>query len=413
MPLIVYGLNHKTASLDIREQVAFAPEKTPLALQKLFQSNAANEVMILSTCNRTEIYSHAEHPEALAEWLRQHALLSQAAATDSWYCYQDQQMVRHVMRVASGLDSMVVGEAQILGQMKNAFELARQAGTIGGRLERLFQTVFAVTKQVRTETGVGMSPVSVVYSAVTLAKHIFTDLSKCNVLLIGAGQTIELAAMHLANCGVKRIIIANRSLSKAQQLADKFYGHGIVLADIPLYLAQTDIVITATASQLPVLGKGSVERALKARKHRPMFMVDLAVPRDIEPEIKNLADVYLYDLDDLQALIKENLKSRQEAAKQAEEIIEIQAKYFMRELQALNAVDTICAYREKLDQLRDQELTKALDLLQRGEAPQIVLTEMARTLTNKILHMPSTQLRQAAFDGQLELLLLARRLFDL
>ncbi len=413
MNFIACGINHKTASLSLREQVVFSAENTPVALCELITAGAANEAMILSTCNRTEVYTHVANNEQFIQWLNNHPQTAGMVDSAHWYWHYDQQAVGHIMRVASGLDSMMIGEPQILGQVKQAFKMAQQVGAIGSQLHRLLQRVFAVTKHIRTHTGIGASPVSVAYAAVTLGRRIFTDLSKCQVVLIGGGQTIELVALHLADFGVKQIVIANRSLEKAQKIAEQLQGHAIRMGDIPAYLQKADLVISATASALPIIGKGMVERALKSGKRRPRLMLDLAVPRDIEPEVADLEDVYLYNMDDLQNIVTENLQSRVESARCADQIIEIQARYFMRQLQALSAVDTIRSYREKLEYLRDQELSKAQAQLVRGLDPLQVLNEMARALTNKVMHAPTTQLRQAAFEGEPEMLLLARRLFDI
>lgn len=413
MTFIACGLNYKTAPLNIREQVSIANEAIPAALQNLCQLKAVNEAMILSTCNRTELYVECDDSQALHYWLATWRKLEQHHLKPYLYFHQNHAAVRHIMRVASGLDSMVLGEPQILGQLKQAFHVARDLGTVGNQLDRLLQTVFAVGKQVRSDTAIGASPVTLIYAATNLAKRIFTELSNCTVLLIGAGDMIELAGLHFANLGIKQIIVANRSIDKAMQLAQKFSGRGVAIADIPMHLKEADIVLTATASELPILGKGAVESALKARKHRPIFMVDIAVPRDIEPEVGDLEDVFLYNIDDLQEIIEVNKHSRQEASIQAEAIVELQVANFMRELQGLKAVDTICAYREKLEILREQELTKALDRLHHGEHPESILNEMSRNLINKIMHNPTVNLRQAACDGRLELLMLARKLFDI
>jgi glutamyl-tRNA reductase len=413
MPLIACGINHKTAPIEVREQLTFAPEHTSLALQELLSCGAANEAMILSTCNRTEIYTHANSLTSLVNWLSDHPQIGQVAGTEHWYWHQDQLAVSHLMRVASGLDSMVLGEPQILGQMKQAFSLAQQTGAIGHELNKLLQKVFSVTKQVRTQTRIGASPVSVAYAAVTLAKRIFSDLSKAQVLFIGSGQTIELAALHLSDFGVKRFVFTNRSIAKAERLAQQFAGQSINMADIPLYLRPADIVVSATSSPLPILGKGMVESALKVGKRRPLLMLDMAVPRDIEAEVAELEDVYLYNVDHLQNIVTENLKSRTDAAEQAEAMIDIQARYYMRQRETQDATQTIRAYRDKLQSWRDEEVSKALAQLGQGAAAEMVLTQMARSLTNKILHTPSVQLRQAGFDNQIELLLAARRLFDL
>ncbi len=415
MPLIACGINHKTAPLAVREQVALLPEHTPIALRELLEEGAANEAIILSTCNRTEIYSHI-HTLALprfTDWLATHPLLGKIAHSDHWYWHQDQQAVEHMMRVASGLDSMMLGEPQILGQMKQAFLLAEETGTVGTQLQRLLQKVFSVTKQVRTETNVGLHPVSIAYAAVTLAKRIFSDLSKSHVLLVGAGQTIELFALHLSDHGVKHFIFANRSLDKAASLAAQFGGQSIAMADIPLYLQKVNMVVSATRSTLPILGKGMVESALKIGKRRALLMLDMAVPRDIEPEVAHLEDVYLYNIDHLQDIVQENLKSRLDAAQQAEAMIDLHARYYMRQLEAKDVDQTICAYRERLETVRDRELEKALAALNQGEKPEIVLKQMARLLTNKMLHTPSVQLREAALNHQNDLLLAARKLFDL
>ncbi|MDF3054736.1 MAG: hemA [Gammaproteobacteria bacterium] len=413
MALIACGFNHKTAPLAIREQVVFSPENATQMLADLLRQGAANEAMILSTCNRTEFYTHVDHPRQFSDWLAAHPRIADIAYSQHWYTHYDQQAVKHMMRVAAGLDSMVLGEPQILGQMKQSFAMASEMGAVGTQLQRLLQRVFSVTKQVRSNVAIGESPVSVAYAAVNIAKRIFADLSKTNVLLIGAGQTVELAGLHLFESGVKQLAIANRSLDKAQKLAEQFYGNAITIADIPLYLKQADIVVSATASTLPILGKGMIESALKSGKRRPLLMLDMAVPRDIEPEAAELEDVYLYNIDHLRDMTVENMKSRKQAALLAEEMIETQAHYFMRQLQSLDAVDTICAYRKKLDALRDREISNALAALKRGEAPEVVLREMGRVLTNKIMHVPTVEMRKAAFDGQTEVLLLAKQLLGL
>ncbi|HEB85878.1 MAG TPA: glutamyl-tRNA reductase, partial [Gammaproteobacteria bacterium] len=287
------------------------------------------------------------------------------------------------------------------------------AGAIGQQLNRLFQHTFAVAKQVRTETAIGASPVSVAFAAVSLAKQIFADISKHTALLIGAGETIELVARHLHEQGLHKIIVANRTVERAQELAQLFDGEAIALADIPGRLVNADIIISSTASQLPILGKGAVERTLKARKHRPIFMVDIAVPRDIEPEVSQLNDVYLYTVDDLQEVIEEGRQSREEAAKQAEKIIDTQVDYFMGWLRSLDAVDTIRAYRQQANRLRDETLQHAERQLASGKDPQQVMGELARSLTNKLIHQPTVQLNHAAYEGRNELLSNARNLFGL
>lgn len=413
MALTVCGLNHQTAPLSVREQAVFAPEATGVALKDLLSQRVASEAVILSTCNRTELYADTEDPAALGVWLAKHHGLCCDTLSAHLYIHQEASAVQHIMRVASGVDSMVLGESQILGQLKTAYDLARRAGSVGVQLERLLQNVFSVSKQVRAGTALGESPVSIAYVAVSLAKRIFSNLNKACVLLVGAGDTIDIVAMHLCNQGVKRLIVANRTVEKAEKLAAKFAGHAISIAEIPVYLKEADIVVTATASQLPIFGKGALETALKIRKHRPIFMVDIAVPRDIESEVGELEDVYLYNLDDLQTIASENLKSRQGAAKQAEAIIELQAQHFMREWQALKGVNTLCAYRQKIEMLCDDVALKALQQLHRGQPAETVIHDLTRALANKIMHDPTIELRQASYDGKIELLMLARRLFGI
>ena len=371
MTLFAFGINHKTAPVEIREKVAFAPEKLQDALKELSHTANIHEVAIVSTCNRTELYygSDSADSQAIIDWFRQYHHLDADDVDPYIYTHSDNQAVQHILRVASGLDSLVLGEPQILGQIKDAYSTASEAGTIGRQLNRLFQHTFLVAKQVRTDTAIGASPVSVAFAAVNLAKQIFADLSEHTALLIGAGDTIELVARHLNEQKVKNIIVANRTVERAHALAEQFDGEAIALADMPERLVDADIIISSTASQLPILGKGAVERALKERKHRPMFMVDIAVPRDIEPEVNSLNDVYLYTVDDLQEVIEEGLQSRQEAAQQAEEIIQQQVDHFMGWLRSLDAVNTIRAVREQAEAVRDDVLDYAQRQLATGKDP--------------------------------------------
>ena len=415
MALLAVGLNHKTAPVQIRERVAFAPEQLPDTLRSLASQANISEAAILSTCNRTEMLCCVDTADSavIIEWLREHREFSVNELDPYMYTHPEQSAVRHMLRVASGLDSLVLGEPQILGQLKDAYSTAKDAGTIGTQLSKLFEYTFSVAKQVRTDTAIGASPVSVAFSAVSLSKQIFSDLSEHTALLIGAGETIELAARHLKESGIKRLIIANRTLAKAEALVKEVEGYAITLGDIPAHLAEADIVISSTASQLPILGKGAVERAIKIRKHQPILMVDIVVPRDIEEEVGELDDVYLYTVDDLQEIIDEGLRSRQEAALQAEEIIDTQVTHFMGWLRSLDAVSTIRTYRSKIDVIREAELDKAKRMLAQGNDPEKVLTQLARGLTNKIVHTPSAQMKQAGFDGRADLLDAARELLDL
>ncbi len=420
MTLIAFGINHKTAPVDIREKVAFAPEKMEQALHECINKGEVSEAAIVSTCNRTELYfsllndDASEHDIApQLEWFCQYHQLKKEDIEPYIYKHSNNDAVQHILRVASGLDSLVLGEPQILGQIKDAYNTANQAGTIGRQLNRLFQHTFSVAKQVRTDTAIGASPVSVAFAAVSLSKRIFADLSKHTALLIGAGETTELVARHLADQGLNKMIVANRTVERAQVLASNFNAEAIALSDMPDRLVEADIIIASTASQLPILGKGAVERALKSRKHRPMFMVDIAVPRDIEPEVGDLDDVYLYTVDDLHEVIEEGRHSREEAAKQAEEIIENQVDHFMGWLRSLKGVDTICAFREQAEQKRDEQLALAQKQLAAGKDPEQVINDLARTLTNKLIHEPSAQLNQAAYSGRKDLLAHARELFNL
>ena len=416
MTLLAFGINHKTAPVDIREKVAFAPDKLGVALQELLTLTAVNEAAIVSTCNRTELYcdlSEADSAEVVA-WFRAYHSLSAEELDPYIYTHLDNQAVQHILRVASGLDSLVLGEPQILGQIKDAYHTASQAGAIGHLLNRLFQHTFSVAKEVRTDTAIGSSPVSVAFAAVSLAKQIFSDLSEHTALLIGAGDTIDLVARHLNDQGIKHLIVANRTVERAMTLANQFmHSEAIALADMPSRLAEADIIISSTASQLPILGKGAVESALKSRKHRPMFMVDIAVPRDIEPEVGALSDVYLYTVDDLHEVIEEGRQSREEAAEQAQEIIENQVEHYMGWLRSLEAVDTIRGYREQAERLRDEAMQHARRQLAAGRDPETVMSELARVLTQKLLHQPTVQMNRAAFEGREDLLEAVRELFNL
>ena len=420
MTLIAFGINHKTAPVDIREKVAFAPEKMEQALHECVNKGEVSEAAIVSTCNRTELYFSLLTDETnenditpQLDWFCHYHQLKKEDIEPYIYQHSNNDAVQHILRVASGLDSLVLGEPQILGQIKDAYSTANHAGTIGRQLNRLFQHTFSVAKQVRTDTAIGASPVSVAFAAVSLSKRIFADLSQHTALLIGAGETTELVARHLADQGLKKMIVANRTVERAQTLANNFNAEAIALSDMPDRLVEADIIIASTASQLPILGKGAVERALKSRKHRPMFMVDIAVPRDIEPEVGSLDDVYLYTVDDLHEVIEEGRHSREEAAKQAEEIIENQVEHFMGWLRSLKGVDTIRAFREQAEQKRDEQLAQAQKQLAAGKDPEQVMNDLARTLTNKLIHEPSAQLNQAAYSGRKELLEHARELFNL
>lgn len=414
MALIVCGINHLTAPVAVRERVVFAPEQTPAALRALTAEPGVEEVAILSTCNRTEIYASSSGSGIeLRRWLAQQHGVDEGVLAQSSYIHEELAAIRHLMKVACGLDSLVLGEPQILGQVKSAYVVGRESGTISSFLNQAFQLAFSIAKRVRTETAIGQSPVSVAYAAVSLSQQIFADLSKTRALLIGAGETIELVARHLHDKRIGAITVANRTLSRAEELARTFGANAILLSDIPDVLHRADVVISSTASQLPVLGKGAVESALKRRKHRPMFMVDIAVPRDIEPEVDKLKDVYLYTVDDLTGVVEENKRNRASAASLAEEIIEQGVLDWQKQLRGLRAVGTIRAFRRSVEQIRDAELQRALQALHSGQPSAEVLHALAHGLTNKLLHTPTTRLKQAGEDGREEPIRWTHELFDL
>ena len=417
MSLITLGLNHRTTPVELREKLAFTPEDLPDAVQSLYHLDCIAEAAILSTCNRTELYctlKSGDNPESdreLVEWFSQYHGFRPEELNSYLYLHQHEETIRHALKVACGLDSMVLGEPQILGQMKQAYTQAVTEGTVGTLLGKLFQHAFSVAKQVRTDTEIGSSPVSVAFAAVNLSRQIFGEFDELTALMVGAGETIELAARHLSANNIRHIIIANRSVERAQNLAEQFNGEAIALPQIPDYLEKADIVISSTASPLPILGKGAVEKALKKRKHKPMFMVDIAVPRDVEQEVGELDDVYLYTVDDLQDIIQENLESRQQAAAQAIEIIDGQVENFLNWQRSLDAVDVIRDIRHHAETLSQDILQKALKQLEQNKSPEEAMAWLSRTLTNKFLHQPSIQLRRAGQDNREDLMEYARSLF--
>jgi glutamyl-tRNA reductase len=409
-------MNHNSAPLVVREKAAIAGEQLVDALGDGHAQHGIAELVILSTCNRTEVFCLLED-DALSEvplaWLSRYHHLDVSELAAYCYTHRDGEAVRHLIKVASGLDSMVLGEPQILGQMKSSFSLAQDAATVGPVLARLFQHSFSVAKRVRTDTAIGENPVSVAFAAVDMSRHIFTDLFRVNALLIGAGETIELVATHLAQNGVKNMVVANRTLGRAREVARKFGAHSVLLSEVPEQLVAADIVITSTGSQLPILGKGAVESALKKRKHRPVFMVDIAVPRDVEAEVGDLPDVYLYTIDDLRGIVEQNKLSRQSEASKADEIIDQGVQDYFSHRRSLDTVETLKSYRRQAERLRQQELQKALKQLQRGDDPHEVLQQFSRGLTNKLIHYPSVSLKKAGSEGRLEVVTWVRELFGL
>jgi glutamyl-tRNA reductase len=414
MSIITLGLNHHTAPLGVRERVVFHVERLGEALGEA-KRLLAPEAAILSTCNRTELYLSGELDQdqrsAAAAWLASYHRVDPGELSRYLYTLPREQAVRHAFRVASGLDSMVLGEPEILGQMKEAARSAEAAGTLGTVLGKLFQRSFAVAKEVRSTTQVGANSVSMAAAAVKLAARIFPSLKDQKLLLIGAGEMIELCATHFAAQGPARITVANRTLERAQALAHRFSGRAIELRELAAQLYEYDVVVSCTASSLPILGKGMVERALKARRRLPMFMVDLAVPRDIEPEVGELDDVFLYTLDDLQGIVQGNLDARRSAVEQAEAIIDTQVGQFMHWMQVRQSVPLIRALREQAEDARRHEVERALRLLARGDDPKQVLETLSQGLTNKLMHAPTQALNEATGEERRTLAETLARLF--
>jgi len=416
MPLLLIGLNHNSAEVSIRETVAFAPESVPSALQEL-QAMMSAEVSILSTCNRTEVVLAVPDHSSLDEhlvvaWLHRYHGLDADQLGPHLYYYREQEVVAHLMAVASGLDSLVLGEPQILGQLKSAVSVARDAGSIDSILMRLYQRVFAAAKRVRTETAIGENPVSVAYAAVDLAGRIYESLSSLQVLLVGAGDTIALVGSHLKSAGAQKITIANRSLERGHALAESLQATACLLSDLPDILPSIDIVVSSTASQLPILGKGLIETALRKRKHKPMLLIDIAVPRDVEAEVAELEDVYLYTVDDLRGIVVQNKAQREQEAERAHAILRQEVAAYERLVRADASTELIRCYREQAHELAQAELDRAKKELAAGRDPEQVIEMMTRALTNKLLHAPSRGLKSLAEDdpAQLEL---AKRLLDL
>ena len=414
MSLIALGLNHQSTPLALREKVALDAGQLPAALASLRQLAGVEEAAVLSTCNRTEIYAQVEDgaEAVLARWLGDRQGVTDSALGNYLYLHHDGDAVRHLFRVATGLDSLILGEPQILGQVKEAWQAARDAGSLRNPLDRLFQQTFAVAKRVRTDTRIGAHPVSVAFAAVRLARQMFSELDRATVLLIGAGDTIELAARHLADAQAKRLLVANRTLEHAQALASRHGGYALPLAELERHLPEADIVISATASREPILSREMVGAALRQRRHRPMFLLDLAVPRDIAADVAELKDAYLYTIDDLEQVIEENRASRREAAQQAEAIIELQVEHYLAWWRAQGRQDALKKLRAHGESTRNELLTQARSQLAAGEDAGAVLDLLAHQLTNKLLHAPTIALRQAALTGDADLLRAAERLFD-
>ncbi len=410
MSLSVYGINHQTATLSIRERLAFTPSNTPDALRALLQLEEVNEAVILSTCHRTELYTDSHDCQPLSAWLSE-TCQTQSEYIDPYaYFYRDQEAVKHLMRVSSGLDSLILGESQIISQMKRAFELAYQLGSIGMQLHHLFPKVFATAKKVRTDTAVGRHANSLALMATKRASQIFANIGDCQALLIGAGDTISLSAKHLAHFGVKKWLFANRTPARAQKLANQYSGTSIPLQSIADYLVNTDIVISATHSPLPIIGKGMLETAVKQRRHQPLLLIDLSVPRNIEPEAGQLRDIYLYNVDDLKQIASQQ---QQQAVEQAHQIVNLHSAAYRHQLKALDAKEMVRHYRSKMFELRDQATQHAIKQLERGETPAHVIQLLAHRLSNQIMHQPCVRMKQAAANSEDKLLLAAKWLLDI
>jgi glutamyl-tRNA reductase len=413
MQIFALGINHHTAPLAVREQLAFDPARLGAALQDLLRGKQVREAAILSTCNRTELYCTADQSEAAADWLAEYHALAPHRIQPYLYQHPQQDAVRHMFRVASGLDSMVLGEPQILGQMKQAARVAEEAGTLGTLLGKLFQRTFSVAKEVRSTTAIGANIVSMAAAAVHLSERIFDRIESQKVLFIGAGEMIELCAAHFAARKPKQLRIANRTPERAAPLAERFGGEVMRLDQVGDHLGDFDIVVSCTASPLPIIGLGMVERALKQRRHRPMVMVDLAVPRDIEAEVSQLDDVFLYSLDDLGQIIESGLESRQAAVVEAEAIINDRVNGFLQWLQSRETVPTIRALRDAAERARRHEVDHAMKLLARGDDPAKVLEALSHGLTNKLLHAPTHTLNQTEGDERAEVARLITRIYHL
>lgn len=383
-----------------------------MALPALQQLGGVDEAVIVSTCNRTEVYYQGSaSSDLILGWLAGYHRIALEQLQSHVYAHSDDAAIAHLMKVASGLDSLVLGEPQILGQVKQAYQFSKRHAAVGGVLERLFQRAFGVAKTVRTETGVGQNAVSVAFAAVNLAKHIFSDIQQATVILVGAGDTAELTAQHLTEQGVKRLLVANRTLSRAQDLATRFKGEAHSLAELPDLLASADIVISSTASTLPMIGKGMVESALKKRRHQPMLFIDLAVPRDIEEQVNELDDAYLYTVDDLQGIITENIRNREQAAAEGEAIIADHTQAFVSWLRGLNHVDMIRDYRQHNQALAEEQLQKALAQLEAGKLPADALRELTNKLTQQFLHQPTQAMRTAGADNDMNALAAFQKLY--
>ena len=416
MSIVAYGLNHRTASVELRERIAFPEENLSDMLSRLTHDlSNIREAAIVSTCNRTELYCSLsdDNTHDISQWLSAIRPVDITELEDSSYKHWDKDAAKHMIRVAAGLDSQMLGEPQIMGQVKMAYEVARKTGTIGPDLDLLSRMTLRTAKDIRTQTEIGRNPISVAYAAVSLATQIFTNLNTKRALLLGAGDTISLVAEHLAAKNIAGLAIANRTLANAQVLAAKFDAVAMQLSDVAGRLADYDVVISSTASSLPILGKGAVEAAIKKRKRKPMFMVDIAVPRDIESEVGSLPDVYLYTIDDLSNIVQANIEQRQKAAQGAEVIVDMGTERYERERRIHSDKALLTRLRDEAEATRVQELNKALNSLEQTGDAEAALTQLSRALTNKLIHPPTAAIRTASADGKTELVDQLRQAYQL
>ena len=413
MQLFAFGMNHLTAPLAVREQVTFNAENLEVALRDLVAHESVREAAIISTCNRTEVYCSTPEPIRAIDWLARFHHLKAPALEPFLYTLPRERAVTHAFRVASGLDSMVIGEPQILGQMKDAVKSAEHAGTLGTVLHKLFQSTFSVAKEVRTRTDIGASSVSMAAAAIKVAERIYPSIAGQKVLFVGAGEMIELCSTHFAAKQPREMTFANRSIERGEQLASRFQGRVITLNDLPEQLPLHDIVVTCTASTLPILGKGMIERAIKARRHRPILMIDLAVPRDVEAEVAELDDVFLYSVDDLGKIVQEGLDTRHAAVAQAEAIINTNVHAFMHWLENRELVPTIRALRDQAERMRRHELERAARMLAKGDDPARVLDQLSHSLTNKLMHAPTQALNSVQANERDALVAALTRLYEI
>jgi glutamyl-tRNA reductase len=412
MPFVACGLNHKTAPLSVREKVALSPAEHDKFLFSLFQNTDVKEAALLSTCNRTEIYCDTQDPEILSYWLAEEHQLPFEHLSPYIYLHEGHEGIKHTLRVASGLDSMMLGEPQILGQMKQAYQQACQLGTAKTQLRSVFEYVFSASKRIRTRSGIGTNPISIAYAAVQLVGQKCGHLPSLNVFLIGSGETASLVAKYLHQQGVHRFMVASRTQDNAERLAKSFGAQSLSITDIPQYLAKADVIICATACPLPFINKNLVTHALNQREQKPMFFLDLAVPRDVEPNVAELENVLLYNIDDLQNRIEKGMDERKSAALLAEQLVESELDNYLRKHRSLKANSVICNYRELMHHLAQEELQRALNKLAAGQSQLSVLNEFTDRLVNKCIHFPTTGLKQIAWDGREDLLDLVQSLFS-